>query len=94
MSGYGFVMRLMVWSAELALHLSLAILRPLLTIVEELFAIALRVVGRLLVYPESWVIIAVATLWFMAGRGLVATVVGMAAVAGLAVRWLLQERSL
>jgi hypothetical protein len=84
--------RIVEWSVEVALHLLLAVLRPILGVLEELIGMALRIILQLLAYPESWIVIAVAVLWFMAGRSLMATVVAMTAVAGVAVRWWLRER--
>lgn len=85
------VARLVTWTVEVFLRLSMVVLRPVLAILEELLWVVLRVAARLAAYPESWVVIAVAVLWLMAGHGLVATVVALTAVAGVTMRWLLRE---
>jgi hypothetical protein len=73
--------RLFVWGLEVALQLSLALLRAALPAVEEFLMVAARVIIRLLQYPESWTIIAVLVLWTLTDHGTIATSAGISAIA-------------
>jgi hypothetical protein len=86
------IWRILLWSFEVALQVSLALLRAALPATLEFLVVATRVAGRLLEYPESWTIIAVIVLWSLTDHGVLAISAGVGAVAAVLAGSLIRER--
>jgi hypothetical protein len=86
--------RIFIWMLEVVLQLSLAVLRAMLPLLTELMEITLRVIVRLLSYPECWVLIAVVTLWTLTDHGMIASSVALLAITSVFIGALVRARTL